>query len=488
MGETLLPHHQESRGGVTQDTLSMTHDTATAIPKAMLVGVQLPGVPDAEHEESLVELRRLAKTLGFDVVGTTSQKRRSLSGGTVLGQGKLKTLARWTGGTGVVEKKAYVKSKKDKSKADEDQDEDDVEAELSDDDDTPEERDDDPDPPEKIDALIFDCELTPSQVANLQSATGVEVLDRTGVIVEIFSRHARTRIARLQVEVARLKYLAPRLRKAGGRGAERMNKAGETSVELDKRRIRDRIAELTQTLEQVQKEQAAGRNQRTEQPCVALVGYTNAGKSSLMRALTGSQVLVEDKLFATLDTTVRTLQPETIPKILISDTVGFIRKLPHDLVESFRSTLEEAQNAWLLLFVVDASDPAFRAQLQVTHEVLGELGTDDIPSRLVLNKCDKLTPEQLQALREEFPDALPLSAKNPADVANLRQELVRFFERGMAEEEVFVPYTEGRAVGPLRTRTTVLGERYTDDGTVFTVRAHAEDLARLRKEFNLPLR
>jgi len=465
----------------------MTHETATAIPKAMLVGVQLPGVPDAEREESLTELRRLAKTLGFAVVGSTSQRRRSLSGGTVLGQGKLKTLARWTGGTGIVEKKAYVKSKRDAAKPDDDEDEDAAEAPE---DDEPEasEKDDDPDPPEKIDALIFDCELTPSQVANLQSATGVEVLDRTGVIVEIFSRHARTREAKLQVEVARLKYLAPRLRKAGGRGAERMNKAGESSVELDKRRIRDRISELKEMLENVQKEQAAGRAQRTEQPCVALVGYTNAGKSSLMRALTGSQVLVEDKLFATLETTVRTLQPETIPKILISDTVGFIRKLPHDLVASFRSTLEEARNAWLLLFVVDASDPAFRAQLAVTREVLAELGTGDIPSRLVLNKCDKLTPAEVAALQAEFPDGLPLSARSPSDVANLRLVLQGFFEQGMAEEELFVPYTEGRAIGPLRARLTVLGERYTDEGTVFTVRAHAEDLQRLRKEFNLPPR
>ncbi len=471
----------------------MTHETATATPKAMLVGVQLPGVSDAENEESLTELRRLAKTLGFDVVGSTSQKRRSLSGGTVLGQGKLKTVARWSGGTGVVEKKAYVKHKK-KVAAPADEDEDDEETtpdeapEAAEEEEEGSERDDDPDPPEKIDALIFDCDLTPSQVANLQSATGVEVLDRTGVIVEIFSRHARTKVARLQVEVARLKYLAPRLRKAGTRGAERMNKAGESTVELDKRRIRDRIAELTEMLEQVQKEQSAGRSQRAEQPCVALVGYTNAGKSSLMRALTGSQVLVEDKLFATLDTTVRTLQPETIPKILISDTVGFIRKLPHDLVASFRSTLEEARNAWLLLFVVDASDSAFRAQLAVTHEVLKELGTEEIPSRLVLNKIDKLTPEELEKLKEEFPDALPLSAKSPDDVKALHQTLVRFFEQGMAEEEVFVPYTEGRAIGPLRSRLTVVGEQYTDEGTVFTVRAHATDLAKLRKEFNLPLR
>jgi len=209
------------------------------------------------------------------------------------------------------------------------------------------------------------------------------------------------------------------------------------------------------------------------------VGYTNAGKSSLMRALTGSQVLVEDKLFATLDTTVRTLQPETVPKILVSDTVGFIRKLPHDLVASFRSTLEEARNAWLLLFVVDASDPDFRAQLQVTREVLDELGAQDIESRLVLNKIDRL--DSTDGLRQEFPDGWFVSAKDPESVACLRALIVGCFESGMVEEEIFVPYALSRVVGQLRSQVNVLGERHTDEGTFVMVRAEQGRLAGLRE-------
>lgn len=217
---------------------------------------------------------------------------------------------------------------------------------------------------------------------------------------------------------------------------------------------------------------------------MALVGYTNAGKSSLMRALTGSQVLVEDKLFATLDTTVRTLQPETVPKILVSDTVGFIRKLPHDLVASFRSTLEEARNAWLLLFVVDASDPDFRAQLQVTREVLDELGAQEMESRLVLNKIDRL--DSLEELREEFPDGWFVSAKDPASVSDLRSRVVGFFERDMVEQEIFVPYSHGRALGRLRSQVHVLGERHSDEGTFVRVRAEESSLPALRKGVSEP--
>lgn len=427
----------------------MTHETRKIRPRAILVGVPLPDMTDEENEQSLSELARLAKTLGYDVVERISQRRQSLSGGTVLGEGKLRELAEYTGGRGYVSRK-----KKDAS---------------------PEEPDED-----VLDAVIFDCELTPSQLANLQNATGAEVLDRTAVIVQIFSQHARTREARLQVEIARLKYLAPRVRFAGRGPADRRAKGGEKTLELDKRKIRDRIAELNAEIELIQREQAAGREQRSlEQPCVALVGYTNAGKSSLMRALTGSEVLVADKLFATLDTTVRALAPPTIPKILISDTVGFIQRLPHDLVVSFRSTLEEARNAWLLVYVVDASDKTFRIQLAVTREVLEGIAADT-PSRLVLNKVDKLSPEERAALQRDFPDAWLLSAKNPEDVARLRTRLVEFFEQDMIEEELFVPYTEPRKMGPIRQGFRVLAERSDEVGTYLRVKGREVDLARLR--------
>jgi len=431
----------------------MTYETTKPQPKALLVGIPLQQVSDQENEDSLAELSRLATTLGFAVVKSLSQRRRSLSGATVVGQGKLKELAQWTGGPGTTSKETQ------KDEPEEEPEED------------PEDHPEEEEEIERVDAVIFDCELTPSQLSNLSRALQVEVLDRTGVIVEIFSRHARTREAKLQVEIARLKYLAPRLRSVGGkRGSDRMQKAGESSLELDRRKIRDRIAELKQEILAVQKEQEVVRAQRSEQQCVALVGYTNAGKSSLMRALTGSQVLVEDKLFATLETTVRTLAPETTPRILVSDTVGFIRKLPHDLVASFRSTLEEARNAWLLLYVVDASDPSFRAQLQVTREVLSSLDVQEVPSLLVLNKCDKV--EDVEALLREFPEAIALSAKEPADVARLRQKLIDFFESQMEEAEIFIPYTARQAVGALRSKVTVVSERYDENGAYFLVRGH----------------
>ena len=260
-----------------------------------------------------------------------------------------------------------------------------------------------------------------------------------------------------------------------------MGKAGESTIELDRRKIRDRISELRQEILAVQKEQSATRSTRAEQQCVALVGYTNAGKSSLMRALTGSQVLVADKLFATLDTTVRAMFPETVPRVLISDTVGFIKKLPHDLVASFRSTLEEAKSARLLLFVVDASDPSFRSQHAVTREVLASIGVEDIPSRLILNKCDKLEEPEKAALREEFPEAILLSTKDPAQVAELHKTLVGFFEQGMQEEEIFVPYTAQKLVGAIRAQATVLNERHGEDGTFLLVRASSLTLQGLRK-------
>lgn len=310
----------------------------------LLVGIQLPKVTDSDCESSLAELGRLVHTLGYVVVGSLRQKRNSTSNALVVGEGKLQEIAKWTGGTGVV---APTVTRK-KSKAAERFDDEGI-------DDPPDTQPSEP-PSEGVRAevVIFDCDLTPSQLRNLESATGAIVLDRTGVIIEIFSRHARTRAARLQVEIARLNYLAPRIREAGG-GRDRQGGgiggkgAGESSQELDRRHIRDRIKELKDELASVQQESSLRRHRRGGENSVALVGYTNAGKSSLMRAMTGSEVLVADKLFATLDTTVRPMHPPSVPKVLLSDTVGFIKKLPHDLVASFRSTLEEALNSDLLL-------------------------------------------------------------------------------------------------------------------------------------------
>lgn len=457
----------------------MTHDTKVEPPKAVLVGIPMQGVTDEESEESLAELGRLVKTLGFRVVHRLTQKRRSLSGGTVLGEGKLAELAQLTGGTGKVKTRAAKRKTKAAERFE-------SAAAAVDADEPPDEHDDDgeddseesTEPEELGNVVVFDCELTPSQLSNIQSATGAEVMDRTGVIVEIFSRHAKSKIAKLQVEIARLTYLAPRVR-AGG-GGDRVGTAGETALELDRRRIRDRIAELKKELVLLMDEQTNKRAGRSQQLSVALVGYTNAGKSSLMRALTGSDVLVEDKLFATLDTTVRTLQPAGVPKILISDTVGFINKLPHDLVASFKSTLDEAANASLLLFVVDASDPSFRSQLAVTNEVLASIGTEQIPRRLVLNKIDLLSADEVSVLQAEFPEAFALSTKDPELVASLSRWIVDFFEREMVEETIVVPYTAQGMVGKIRATVRVLEESHDENGAHYLVRGFPADLARLR--------
>jgi GTP-binding protein HflX len=452
---------------------------------AVLVAVQLPGVDDAEHAADLVELRRLVRTLGHDVVATITQKRPGLAAAAVLGKGKLRELGRLTGGTGVVPTGAKERTTKAGAhRKVEDEDDDGVELDEVDPGDAGEAADALAAPGRKATVVVVNHEITPSQARNLERATGAGVLDRTGVIVEIFHRHAKSREARLQVEIARLTYMAPRLRELGGggdrqRGGIKAKGSGESDVELDRRKIRDRIAELREELERVQREAAERRAHRRDQRRVALVGYTNAGKSSLMRALTGSDVLVADKLFATLDTTIRALQPETRPRLLVSDTVGFIKKLPHDLIASFRSTLDEALEASLLLYVADASDPTFRSQLEVSRTVLAEIGAGDVPGKLLLNKADLLDDDARAALRAELPDATLLSALAPADVAALRAAIVAYFESTMTEADLVVPYARQGLLGEVHENARVLAETYDEAGAHLRVRAHPADLARL---------
>lgn len=461
---------------------------------AVLVGIQLPQISESEVEASLDELARLVTTLGYRVIGRTAQKRSSTRTATVLGDGKLKELASWTGGPGVVgptfERKKHKAALKFEGSQDEEITAEEFEDEIDDEDDADFDADFDSGeaPTEKADVVIFDCDLSPSQLRNLESATGTTVLDRTGVIIEIFSRHARTKAARLQVEIARLTYVAPRLRETGGgedRGGGGVGGkgAGESSLELDRRKIRDRIKELKTELGSIGQEHITRRVRRQQEACVALVGYTNAGKSSLMRAMTGSEVLVADKLFATLDTTVRPVYPETRPKILLSDTVGFIKKLPHDLVASFKSTLDEALNASLLLYVVDASDSSFRSQLEVTQKVLGEVGATETPSFLVLNKQDRLSPEQKAELSQEFPDAIFLSTRDKRDLSLLRDRLVGFFEGDMIDEDLFIPYAVKGAIGEIRANMRVLSESYNEQGLTLKVRGTKEDIERVTKKF-----
>jgi GTP-binding protein HflX len=285
------------------------------------------------------------------------------------------------------------------------------------------------------------------------------------------------------VEIARLNYVAPRLREtsSGDRDRQMGKGAGETNLELNRRAVRDQLADLKRELVSVQHEMKGRRTQRSELFCVALVGYTNAGKSSMMRAITGSDVEGENKLFATLDTTVRALYPTVQPRILVSDTVGFIKKLPHDLVASFHSTLAEAHDASLLLYVVDASDPGFRSQLDVVHEVLEEVGVEDSKKLLVLNKSDQLNAEQKQALMEEFPDAMMTSTRNPADISKLHQYIVNTAQEEMIEDEIIIPYTAKGIIGEIRSSMSVTKEEYEYSHIKLTVRSKAIDLDRLKK-------
>jgi GTPase len=411
--------------------------------RAIVAAVQLPGTSDREFEASLSELRQLAKTLGFEVVGTFTQKRAGFDKAAYFGTGKREEL-----------------------KARREQDE--------------------------VGVILIDHEISPSQAFNLAKEVGCEVMDRTMVILEIFHRHARSRIARAQVEIARLGYMAPRLREAAkqagpkdrARSGTGGRSGGESHGELDRRKIRDRMAELQKELEAMaagRDTQRARRQERQGLARVALVGYTNAGKSTLMRALTGNEALVADKLFATLDTTVRALHPETVPRVLVSDTVGFIKNLPHGLVASFKSTLDEALEASLLAHVVDASDPGFERQLAVTEEVLDEIGAKDVPRLLVFNKIDRGGDEA--ALRAKYPGCVVMSARREGDVARLREAILAFFERDLVEAELFLPWSAQSRRGEIFESCKVLEERSDDAGAILRVRGEPEAVKRLRRQF-----
>lgn len=456
----------------------------SSIKNAVLVGIQLAKISNEEHEASLQELARLVKTLGYLVVGRVNQRRSSDRSASILGEGKLKELAEWTGGSGKIAAMVEHKLSKaqEKWKLAKDEEEPEESEEVEEENTLLDEKD-----RGSAQIVIVDTDLSPSQIRNLESAAGVPVLDRTGVIIEIFSRHARTKAARLQVEIARLTYVAPRLRETGGNedrggGGVGGKGSGESSLELDRRKIRDRIKELKQELASIGNEHQVRRARREQEISVALVGYTNAGKSSLMRAMTGSEVLVADKLFATLDTTIRPLHPETRPKVLLSDTVGFIKKLPHDLVASFKSTLDEALNASLLLYVVDSADPSFRSQLEVTRTVLAEVGAQEIPSLLILNKRDQISEEAAAKLALEFPEAIFLSTRDKEDLKKLRDRIMSYFENEMIDEDIFIPYMTQGIIGEIRAKMRVLEEKYTEAGTILKVRSNEEAILRIKNK------
>ena len=418
---------------------------ANQTPKrALVVAVQRPDASDVEFEASLAELRQLAKTLGFEVIGTFTQKRAGFDSAGYLGAGKRQEL------------QAQVLQ-------------------------------------ERVDLVLVDHDISPSQAHNLEKEVGCEVMDRTMVILEIFHRHARSSAARAQVEIARLGYMAPRMREAAklagpkdrARSGTGGRSGGESHGELDRRKIRDRIAELQKELDAMglgRKTQRARRQERQGLARVALVGYTNAGKSTVMRALTGSEVLVADKLFATLDTTVRALHPDSVPRVLVSDTVGFIKNLPHGLVASFKSTLDEALEASLVVHVVDASDPGFERQLAVTEEVLDEIGAQAVPRLLVFNKIDRGGDEA--ALRARYPGCIVMSARREDDIAKLHEAIVAYFRQRLVEADLFLPWSAQKLRGEIFANCEVLEERAEGEGAFLRVRGEPATVERLREKLS----
>lgn len=480
--------------------------------RAVVAAVHLSTVSDLEFEASLTELRELAKTLGYVVVGTFIQKRAKFDSAAYLGIGKRQEMRRFVEGeeAGDDTSDAGLDDTEDAASPDDKQDDAPAPnlaknraaksgaararaaAQSAADPDT-----------RHVDIILVDHEISPSQARNLEIEVGCEVMDRTMVILEIFHRHASSRAARAQVEIARLGYMSPRLREAaklaGPQGRQRSGTggrgAGESHSALDRQKIRNRIAELEVEIaamdveRQTQRARRAGNAGQAGQGLarVALVGYTNAGKSTLMRVLTGSEVLVANKLFATLDTTVRALHPETVPRILVSDTVGFIKNLPHDLVASFKSTLEEASESSLLLHVVDASDPGFERQLAVTDKVLDEIGAATVPKIRVFNKIDmvgdvRAQAEREAALRAQYPGCIVMSARRESDVATLHAAIRAFFQKDLAEEELFLPWSAQQLRGKIFASCEVLDERADDDGAYLRVRGASDTVKGLREQ------
>jgi GTP-binding protein HflX len=436
----------------------MLNAEKTSIPRALIVAVQLDNVSDVEFESSLAELGELAKTLGMEVVGQFTQKRSSFDSKAYMGTGKRQEIQQF-----LEDQQAGVTPLVQGS--------------------------------EPVEFILVDHEISPSQALNLENEVGCEVMDRTVVILEIFHRNASSHAAKVQVEIARLTYMAPRLReaakRAGPTGRQRSSTGGrgtgQSRSELDAHKVRERIAELQKEITAMEAGRETQRSQRQGQSGlaqVALVGYTNAGKSTLMRALTGSDALVANKLFATLDTKVRTLHPESVPRVLVTDTVGFIRNLPHGLVASFKSTLDEATSAALLLHVIDAGDPGFELQLEVTDKVLAEIGADSVPRIRVFNKIDYLQDpvaqtERAAALKARYPDCVVVSALRQEDITELHQTIMGVFQKHLIESEIFLPWSAQALRGEIFATCEVLEERADAAGAFFRFRAAPDVVARL---------
>lgn len=401
--------------------------------QATLVSLVCPNFPEhsteAESKRSMTELRELLRTLGIKTASEHIQNRKQVDPATILGSGKIHEIADI----------AYDEGSK---------------------------------------LLVFDFELTAGQIRNIREITGLSVVDRVHVILEIFAKHARTREAKVQIEIARLQYMLPRLagfwthlnRQRGGVGV--LGGEGEKQIELDRRIIREKIEFYKTELKTLQVQRDERKKKRSNQAVTAaLVGYTNAGKSSVMNRMCRVDVLEENKLFATLDSTYRMLNPDTKPPMILIDTVGFISNLPNTLIDGFKTTLESALEADLLVIVCDISDPHFEKHLEVTKTVLKELGVDDKDQMIVFNKKDLFHDEiKKKIILRKHANSFLISANEPDDIKNLRKSIVDFFLRKQLPFDLFVPYEDGATHAIVRSKTNIINTATHEKGIFYRIR------------------
>ena len=406
--------------------------------KALLVGIILPQNNQIDIDNHLSELSLLAETAEIEVLGEITQKLARVNPAFFVGKGKASQVI-------------------DQAKV--------LDANI----------------------IIFDEELSPAQIKNYHKlAKEIKVIDRSALILDIFKKHAKTREAKTQVELAFCQYLLPRLtrqwthleRQMGGVGTRAG--MGETQIEIDRRLIRDKISKLKLDLKKIEIERTTQSQKRKREFRVALVGYTNAGKSTLFNSLTGNNVYVQDKLFATLDTTVRKLKINKTHQVLISDTVGFIRKLPHNLVASFRSTLKELLEADLILIVLDASSVIIDDHLDTIKRVLTELGADDIPKSLVLNKIDLVQEElELKRLRNKFSDAIFISALRHLRLDDVRDHIIDKIESDFEIFDLNIPYHKGKTISQLQDQVEILESVYGDEEIFLKIKGRKDTVDKI---------